>query len=717
MTAVYTILLIDSDPSHAAVFHEEVRKLEKMPFRAETVTTLAKGIARCQREAVWAIFLNLSLPDSDGVRTFTELASAAPAVPILILGRVEDEGLALQALRLGAKDYILANHFDPYSIQRAIRNMLERETAEEVLFGERERARVTLDSIGDAVLSTDLSGHVRYLNRVAEKMTGWTRAEATGKPLITVLELVDGETRLPCPNPMQQATERDTPSGLTPNCILIRRDGLDCAIEDSVAPIHDRQGMVAGAVIVFRDVSKARATGIEMSYLAQHDVLTRLPNRLLFKDRLSQAIAASHRSATQVAVLYLDVDDFKRINDSLGHAMGDNLLQSISQRLLTAVRASDTVSRHGGDEFVILLSELASPGDAAAMASRILEILAAPHDIAGNSLHVTVSIGVAIFPHDGEDAETLIANADCALYQAKENGRNCYQLFERHMNVLADRRRSITEDLRYALDRNEFVMYYQPKVSLATGKIAGAEALVRWHRPGRGLVGPLDFISLAEESGLMIPIGQWILRESCRQASEWHAQGSSEIPISVNVSAVEFRSDAFLEGVRIILEETGLPPFLLELELTETVLMRNVEFILPVLHELRAMGVRLAIDDFGTGYSSLSYLRRFPIDTLKIDRSFMQDGNADASSAAIIGAVINLGKSLGHHVIIEGIESFEQIEPLVAVGADEGQGFYFSRPVNPAEFADLLSGQATLPDSAFVHLHNHSALKAVSSPI
>ena len=690
MKAMRTLLLIDNDPSHADVFREALLTANDRPFKGECVRTLAAGIERLREGKIWAVFVNLSLPDSRGLETLDRLSLAVPGVPTLVLVGAEDDDLALEALRHGAKDYLLEDHLDRYSLVRAIRNMVERKTAEGALFTEKERAQVTLNSIGDAVLTTDIEGRVNYLNVVAEKMTGWTREEALGKPLDEIFAIIDGSTRETSPNPLKIAIEENKTVGLTANCILIRRDGHEAAIEDSAAPIHDRQGLVTGAVIVFHDVSVSRAMGLEMSHLAQHDILTNLPNRTLLQDRLSQAIATAHRNGTRLAVLYLDLDGFKHINDSLGHAIGDKLLQSVAKCLLACVRTSDTVSRLGGDEFVVLLSEISDASDAGVKAGKILGALIVPHNVDQHSLRVTASIGVTTYPDDGRDGEMLIKNANQAMYKAKEKGRNSFQFFEKDMNVRAVERQSVEGSLRYALERDEFLMHYQPKIDLKTGEITGVEALLRWLHPDRGLIGPRQFVSVAEDFGLMLPIGRWVLRESCRQVQAWQDAGLPPIDLAVNVSSVEFRSDDFLEGVRTILEDTRLDPRYLELELTESVLMQHAEFTAPLLQKLKAMGVRLAIDDFGTGYSSLSYLRQFPIDTLKVDQSFVHEIDAGTEDATIISAVISLGRSLKHRVIAEGVETAEQLAFLQARGCDEGQGYYFSRPVSAQAFATLL---------------------------
>ncbi len=478
--------------------------------------------------------------------------------------------------------------------------------------------------------------------------------------------------------------------GLTANCILIRHDGSESPIEDSAAPIHDRSGSITGAVIVFHDVTKSRAMTQEMSHLAQHDILTDLPNRLLLKDRISQAIVAAHRNNTKVAVLFLDLDGFKNINDSQGHAVGDNVLRSVAKCLVSCVRNSDTVSRQGGDEFVVLLSEIKQPSDASIIARKMLAAVTASHSFDQHGLQLTASIGMSSYPDDGEDAETLLKNADTAMYEGKKRGPNNYLFFKQDMNDRTIERQSIEADLRGALNRKEFVLHYQPKINLKTGKITGAEALIRWQHPDRGLVSPLQFIPVAEESGLILPIGQWVLREACRQARGWIDAGLHAVPVAVNVSSLEFRSEGFLENLRAILKDTCLDPRYLELELTESVLMQHAESSAAVLRALKSIGVRLAVDDFGTGYSSLSYLKKFPIDSLKIDQSFVNDITTDTDDATIVSAVITMAKTLKQCVIAEGVETEDQVAFLQAHGCDGAQGYYFSKPVVSDEFAKLL---------------------------
>lgn len=398
----------------------------------------------------------------------------------------------------------------------------------------------------------------------------------------------------------------------------------------------------------------------ELDHLVHHDALTGLPNRILLQDRLSQAIELGRRQCTQLAVMFLDLDQFKHINDSLGHGIGDQLLQSVAQRLLACVRQSDTISRQGGDEFMLLLPMIEHAEDAALSAQKLLAALDPPHRIDQHELHISVSIGISIYPNDGQDAETLIKNADTAMYHAKASGRNNYKLFEQSMNVLSVQRQSVEASLRRALERQEFVLHYQPKINLHSGAMVGVEALIRWQHPELGLLLPAQFVSIAEDCGLILPIGRWVLREACFQARAWQDAGLPPITVAVNTSALEFRAKDFLEYLQVTLAEAHLEPHYLELELTESVLMRDAAATDFVLHALADLGVKLAIDDFGTGYSSLSYLKRFRINTLKIDQSFVNQITSSPDDATIVSAVIGMGKNLRQSVIAEGVETAEQ---------------------------------------------------------
>ncbi|HYI31533.1 MAG TPA: EAL domain-containing protein, partial [Bradyrhizobium sp.] len=661
-----SILLVQGDCPDAEVVRSALSKTTDAWAQVIWVKSCAAALERLdtgvpRETAIAAILVDLSMPDCQGLDTFDRIFAAAPQIPILVLCGPEHEDLAKQAVQKGGQDYLLKGRLDDYLLPKTVASMIDRAANAEALFAEKERAEVTLNSIGDAVMSCDTSGRVTYLNVVAEKLTGWTRAEAAGRPVEEVFNVFDAATQQIAINPMAAAIRDNKTVLLQPNSVLKRRDGVEAAIEDSAAPIHDRRGMVTGAVMVFHDVSATRELSQRMTHQAQHDSLTDLPNRILLQDRLNLAMSLTQRHAQKLAVLFLDVDRFKNVNDSLGHDVGDGLLVVIAQRLLSCVRGSDTVSRQGGDEFVILLPELARGQDAAILAEKILVALSEPYLIDSHQVHVTASIGIVIYPDDGEDADTLLKNADFAMYHAKEGGRSNYQFFREDMNVRALERQAIEDGLRHAVERDELVLHFQPILDLWSGAPTGVEALLRWRHPHRGLLLPGHFMAIAEESGFIVPMGRWVLREACRQGKVFESLGLTSLRIAINVSAVELRDKDFVEYVRLVLRETELAPHLLELEITETFLMQDSSSTAAVLRSLKNLGVRLALDDFGTGYSSLSHLKGFPIDTLKIDRAFVSELTTNADDASIVRAVISLGKSLQIRVVAEGVETAEQL--------------------------------------------------------
>ena len=571
----------------------------------------------------------------------------------------------------------------------------------EYIYQIKTRAELALNSIGDAVICTDINGNIDYLNVAAEKMTGWAREQANGQPIDRVFNIINATTRLPAYNPVKLVLLSNKPSGLAADTLLITRDGTEVAIEDSTSPIHNKEGQLTGVVIVFHDVSTSKAMATKMAHLAQHDYLTNLPNRVLLNDRIAQAITLANRHQTQVALLFLDLDNFKHINDSLGHATGDKLLQSVTKRLKDCVRESDTVSRQGGDEFVILLAENNNSNDAALSAQKILDELKAIHTIDKNQLHITTSIGISLYPTDGLDAEALLKSADTAMYYAKEKGRNNYQFFMPEMNTREAERLIIESHLRLALEKQQFTLSYQPKVNLITGQITGAEALLRWQHDEWGELLPNAFIAVAEDSGLIVPIGRWVLRHACKQAKSWQNKGMQGITVAINITAQEFLQKDFVEDVRATLIEARLEPHFLELEITESVLMRDAERSKKILDQLNQMGIKLAIDDFGTSYSSLSYLQRFPINVLKIDQSFVQNIGTANDDGIIVSAIISMANSLSLSVVAEGVENSHQLAFLKAHHCKEGQGYFFGHPLKAEQFSGYL-------------LNNVSALSATN---
>jgi len=438
------------------------------------------------------------------------------------------------------------------------------------------------------------------------------------------------------------------------------------------------------------DITAQKVAEERIQFLAYYDALTGLPNRTLLQDRLGKALAGARRQKCKLALLFLDLDGFKTINDSLGHAIGDLLLQAVAERLRAWGREQDTVARLGGDEFLITLTQIKDQADAAVAAERLMDAITAECVVLGHSLNVSCSIGISMFPEHGADCETLIKNADAAMYSAKDHGRNNFQFFAEDMNARAVERLSLENNLRLTLSKKELFLMYQPQIHLATGRITGLEALLRWQHPDLGLVAPDKFIRIAENSGLIVPIGEWVLRTACRQARKWQDEGLPAVSVAVNVSAVQFRQQGFCALISRVLHETGLAPQYLELELTESLLLASADVTLSVLKELRSMGLTLAIDDFGTGYSNFTSLRQFGVSKLKIDRSFIRDVATKPDDAAITIAIIRMAKSLNLKVIAEGVENEAQMSFLRIHQCDEIQGYYFSKPLAVDDVADRL---------------------------
>jgi diguanylate cyclase (GGDEF)-like protein/PAS domain S-box-containing protein len=688
------VLLIENDPEETRLIREMLSGAGSHFFELAHVESVSDAERYLAAYSVDIVLLDLGLADSQGIEAVRQVRAAAPRVSIVLLSSADGEVIAVQAIREGAQDYLIKGQIEPRELTRALLNSAERKIIEEIQFIEKERAQVTLDCIGDAVICTDASGNITFLNRVAEIMTGWPQKAAAGRPMAECVRIVDATTRKPILDPMAKAASQNRMGNLPLNSVLIRRDGHEVFIEDSVAPIHDREGLVTGAVIVFRDVSATRKLEKELTRSAQHDLLTGLPNRMLLNDRIRQAISLANRQRCQAAVLFLDLDGFKRINDSLGHLIGDKVLQSVAKRLLECARAPDSVSRLGGDEFVVVLQELKRPEDAVSAAERLLKAVAEVHPIDQYEISVTASIGVSVYPGDGNQAETLIAKADTAMYYAKKSGRQNYQCFRPEMIVEAVECRSIERDLRLALDRNEFTLHYQPKIDLKTGSIVGAEALSRWIHPARGPVSPAQFIPIAEEAGLILPIGAWVLREACTQARAWADAGMKVKTVTVNVSETELQSDQFLDGLFETLNTTGLDPGWLELDITESALRKRVEHKMPILKVLRDRGVKVSADNFGTGYSSLASLQKLPLDALKIDRTFIRRITDNSGETTKVSAMVEMGRKLKLRVVANGVERTEDLELLWDHNCDEALGYFFGEPVPPEQFCEMLRSQA-----------------------
>jgi diguanylate cyclase (GGDEF)-like protein/PAS domain S-box-containing protein len=560
----------------------------------------------------------------------------------------------------------------------------ERKRVEQAIRESEKRYRLLFERNLAGVFRTTLPGRVLECNQAAASIFGYDSPEQVLAVPAVNLYYADADreaflTKL-----------KSEKSVMNQEMKFRRKNGDSAWVMLNGSLVDDDSGLASIVEATFVDITERRVAEQRVQSLAYYDALTELPNRILLRDRLSKALANARRQKHKVALLFLDLDRFKIINDSLGHSVGDLLLQAVAARLKNCARDQDTVARLGGDEFLVVLTNVIDIQDAAVAAERFMDTVTTRFVLQGHSLHIGCSLGISIFPEHGADGETLIKNADAAMYNAKERGRNNFQFFTADMNALAVERLTLENGLRLALEKKELFLVYQPQMDVATGKISGLEALLRWQHPDLGLVPPDKFIGIAENSGLIMSIGEWVLRTTCQQARKWQDEGLSAIPIAVNVSAVQFRHEGFCELIRRVLRETGLAPQYLELELTESLLLANADVTLSVLQELKTMGLKLAIDDFGTGYSSFSYLKRFPVSKLKIDRSFVRDVAVNPDDAAITTAIISMAKSLSLKVIAEGVEDEAQISFLRAHHCDEIQGYYFSKPLPVDEVADKL---------------------------
>ncbi len=573
-----------------------------------------------------------------------------------------------------------------------------RKQAERRLEEEKERIRITLNSIGDAVIATDTQGKITLLNPVAEDLTGWRASDAIGKPIETVMQLIDGEAGRPVQNPIRLALKEERIVGMALNTFLARGTNASIGVEDSAAPIVDQDGNITGAIIVFHDVSEARAMATKMTHLAQHDPLTNLPNRILLYDRIQQALSVSRRDASTVALFLLDIDHFKQINDVHGHLVGDALIQQVAQALSKEVRECDTLCRQGGDEFIFLFPGVESTAHITQLADRLLRIFEQPWCVGENTFKLTASIGISMAPDDAGDIETLYRHADAAMYAAKNAGRNQFYFYNAEIESKLVLRRMLEAHLANALVNNVFEVFYQPKVNALNGFMVGAEALVRWRQPDGSLASPATFIPLAEETGLIIPLGKLILAQAFRQSVIWQKQGLN-LRVAVNISVMQFVDEYFIAMLDELVQETGVNPATIELELTESLLANNSEKVLGIFTALKARGFLLALDDFGTGYSSLSYLKNFPFDVLKIDQSFVRNMLGSQVDQNIIRVIVQLAQGMNLRLVAEGVETAVHAQALKAMGCEIMQGFYYARPLPIAAIDRLLGLHISLPES------------------
>jgi diguanylate cyclase (GGDEF)-like protein/PAS domain S-box-containing protein len=562
------------------------------------------------------------------------------------------------------------------------RDITDRMRAEE----EMRKLSSAIQQTADCVMITDRDGVIEYVNAAFEQVTGYARSEILGRhPSVLKSGLHDAD--------FYQQVWRQILAGETFRDVFINRkhDGEMYYEEKTISPLRNPSGEITHFISTGKDITERMQAQERLHYLAHHDALTDLPNRVLFLDRLNHALARAQWHQRVVAVMFLDFDRFKNINDTLGHDVGDALLKVIAERLQQRVREGDSVARLGGDEFAVLLEDIAHVEDVSALATKLLDAFGQPFIVQSHELYITASIGISLFPSDGENAAALLKNADTAMYRAKDVGKNNYQFYSAEMSAAAFERLRLETNLRHALERDEFVLHYQPQIELTTGRVIGVEALIRWQPPEFGLLAPAHFVGVAEETGAIVQVGEWALRTAMAQGKLWRDAGHTGLRMAINVSARQFHEPGFVEMVARVLRETGLPPDALELEITESVIMENAERMIERLRALNNMGVQFSIDDFGTGYSSLSYLRRFPIQTLKIDQSFIHDLSEDGGDAEIVKTIITMARGLKLAVIAEGVETREQLTFLQAHGCNAAQGYFLSRPLSVERFNESMS--------------------------
>ncbi len=703
-TARARILIADDEPVIRDVLHE----LLSSNYDCRAVASGDEALVVLRAEPFQLVLSDITMPGISGLELVPHVLALAPDTVVVMISGEQNIESAIRAMRVGAFDYVtkpfaleqveatVARALDYQSLREAKRyyeNFLEeivrQRTAE--LHKTNQTLRTLIQAAPLAIFALDELARVTMWNPTATTLFGWAELEVLGG----VLPLVEHSDTSERPAWLAAALAHEPLSGAETR--VRRRDGAALDVSVWAAALTGGTGAVTGTMIVMADISERKQAEARINFLAYHDQLTSLPNRVLFEDRLEQALNLAHRHGQMLAVLFVALDRFKKFADSLGHAASDELLRAVAVRLRANLREGDTVARFGGHEFSLLLSSVGGTEDAAAVARWIQQALGPPFKVDGQELYVTASVGIGLYPHDGAAAPALLRNAGAALYRAQQQGGHQYQFYTADMNARALKRLSLENDLRRALEREEFVLHYQPQISGASGRIVGVEALVRWQPPRLGLVAPAEFIPLAEETGLIEPLGAWVLRTALTQVRQWQAQGLAVGRVAVNLSARQFRQPDLVPMIAGLLSETKLRAEGLELELTESSIMHDAGVAVETLRALKTMGVRVAVDDFGAGYSSMAYLKHLPIDVLKIDRSFVRDMATNADDAAIVLAIITLAHSLRLQVIAEGVETEEQLRLLRELHCDEMQGYLFSRPLPAVEFERLLAQEQHLP--------------------
>jgi diguanylate cyclase (GGDEF)-like protein/PAS domain S-box-containing protein len=686
-----SVLLIEDNPEEAELIRAMLAESRREAFGIEHVVRLQDGLGRLQAGPVDVVLLDFSLPDSSGLASFEHTREAAPHVPIVILTNLDDEELALTAVREGAQDYLVKRRVDSDLLLRSIRHAIQRMHAEKALWESEERYALAVNGANDGVWDWDLKGNTAYFSPRWKSMLGY-REEEIGNDIDEWFSRVHSEDAVGLHKALEAHLEGQEPHFEHEHRMRCRDASSIWVLSRGLA-VRDGTGKPYRMAGSLTDISARKRAEEQLLHDALYDALTQLPNRALFLDHLGLAMEqARRRRNSVVAVLFIDLDRFKNINDSLGHSVGDELLVELAKRLTHFLRPGDTVARLGGDEFAVLLNDVRGPSDATRVAERIHELIREKVELGGREVFTGASIGVALSSPGYKHPEEILRDADTAMYRAKAAGRGCYQVFDQTMHRSVVALLKLETELRRAVELKQFLMHYQPIVSLETGRIVGFEGLVRWKHPERGLVNPEHFISVAEETGLIVPLGWWVLRQACRHAREWQQLLPSQPPlyVSVNVSGKIMMQPDMFHRVTRVLEETGLPPTSLRLEITENVIMDHGDVALAKLAQFQNLGVQFSVDDFGTGYSSLSYLQRFSYDTLKIDRSFISGMDSKDDASAIVKTIVALANMLKINVVAEGVETSLQFRHLREIGCSHAQGFWFSRPVDRAATQALL---------------------------